>query len=134
MRYSVEELTQYAKEASLHAYAPYSKFKVGCAIVTGKGNLYAGCNVENISFGLTICAERNAVFNAVSQEGPELDILQVVIYTPTSEPITPCGACRQVLIEFGRDIRVTCYCDSDKHIEMNISELLPNQPAIKLND
>lgn len=132
MSYTHDQLIQIAKEASTKAYAPYSKFFVGCAIVSKNGNVYSGCNVENISFGLTICAERNAVFQAVSKEGPELEISKVVIYTPTSDPITPCGACRQVLSEFGNTIEISCHCEGNQVVRMNIEELLPSAPAIKL--
>ena len=132
MNHSYEQLIQLAREVSAKAYAPYSKFRVGCALVTKAGNTFAGCNVENISFGLTICAERNAVFQAVAQEGPGLEIAKVVIFTPTSAPITPCGACRQVLREFGSDFEIACHCNGEQVIRMRIDDLLPKPPAIDL--
>ena len=82
-----------------HAYAPYSRFKVGAVVVAGSGELYLGCNVENLSYGLTQCAERVAIGSAVA--AGETEILQVVVVAETTEPISPCGACRQVMAEFG---------------------------------
>jgi len=130
----VNRLISLAKEVSLHSYSPYSKFPVGCAIMTNEGQVFTGCNVENVSFGLTICAERSAVFNAVSALGPEFKISRVVVYTPTDQPITPCGACRQVLREFGDDFEVISVCKEDHTATFKMSELLPNTPAIRLGD
>ena len=129
-----DHLVSMAKEACLRSYSPYSRFPVGCALVTTEGEIFTGCNVENISFGLTICAERSAVFNAVSNLGPELKISQVVIYTPTDSPITPCGACRQVLREFGADFEVMSVCKNGKTTIFKIDQLLPDTPAIKIRD
>ena len=129
---SLNELIEIARSASKKAYAPYSKFPVGCVVVTNSGKRYSGCNIENISFGLTICAERAAVFKAISEEGPEMKIAQVVVFTPTEEPITPCGACRQVLKEFGDDFEISCVCDADRVITHSINEFLPRSPEIKL--
>ena len=96
------------------------------------GEVYTGCNVENISFGLTICAERNAVFAAVNGEGSSFQIDKVVVYTPTDEPVSPCGACRQVLQEFGRDFEIISTCNGSETIRMKLEELLPNAPDIRL--
>jgi cytidine deaminase len=95
------EAAQQAREA---AYAPYSKFKVGAAVRTRAGNIYSGCNVENSSFGLSICAERVAIFNAVA--AADSDVTDLAVFTDAEEPSPPCGACRQVLFEFGRSARV----------------------------
>ena len=127
-----EALIPLAKEACEMAYAPYSKFPVGCVILSKDGNSYTGCNIENISFGLTICAERAAISKAISEEGPEFKIDTVIIYTPTKVPITPCGACRQVLREFGDDFYVTSICDSGSIAKEHISVLLPSSPDIRL--
>src|SRR5580704_17693768 len=88
-----------ARSASAAAYAPYSKFKVGAAVLGASGKIYSGCNVENASFGLCNCAERTAVFTAVSSG--EENILAVALYAETDHPVLPCGACRQVIHEFG---------------------------------
>lgn len=87
-----------AKIAVMNSYSPYSKFAVGAAILTGTGKIYSGCNIENSSYGMTICAERCAIFKAVS-EG-ERKILAVAIYSSNVDNCYPCGACRQVMSEF----------------------------------
>lgn len=100
----LEELIRKAFEASTRAYCPYSRFPVGAALLTPGGSIFVGCNVENASYGLTICAERGALSSAIAQGDRE--IAAVVVATPTSEPTPPCGACRQVLIEFGPQAEV----------------------------
>ena len=87
-----------AKEASKMSYSPFSRFAVGASVLAKSGKIYTGCNVENSSFGMTICAERCAIFKAVS-EG-EREILAVAIYSPNADDCNPCGACRQVMFEF----------------------------------
>lgn len=121
---SQDELKEIAKKAADSAYAPYSNFKVGSALITKSGNVYAGCNVENASYGLTICAERNAIAQAVAKEG-KIEIDTIVIYTPTSSPTPPCGACRQVIHEFGNPM-VHSFCDSSESTSHSMSELLPS--------
>ena len=117
-------MTTLAKAASAKAYCPYSKFRVGAAVLADSGKIYTGCNVENASYGLTICAERNAIFHAAC-DGMER-IEAVVIYTPTSTPSAPCGACRQVINEFGEDARIISVCDAKTILDMKLSELLPH--------
>ena len=96
---NLEELFSEARKAADFAYAPYSKFRVGAALLSGDGTIFTGCNVENRSYGLTVCAERTAVFKAVS--AGLLSFKAIAISTPDSEtPVGPCGACRQVLSEF----------------------------------
>ena len=112
-----------ARAAAGNAYMPYSKFKVGAAVLTDDGQVFAGCNVENASYGLTICAERNAVFQMVAQG--RLKIRAVAIYTPTKTPTAPCGACRQVINEFGPDALVVSGCDGPERTVFRLSELLP---------
>jgi cytidine deaminase len=116
-------LVQAAKAASEHAYCPYSHFAVGAAVMWGDGEIASGCNVENASFGLTICAERNAIFRAVAEGATSIAAL--AIYTPTTTPVTPCGACRQVMAEFGAETRVRAICDGQSMAEYGIQELLP---------
>jgi cytidine deaminase len=127
-----KSMVDLARNAAQNAYAPYSQFAVGCAVLTADGEMHSGCNVENISFGLTICAERSAVFSAVLAAGPSMRIQKVVVYTPTDEPVTPCGACRQVLSEFGEGFDVTCVCKTGKKVTFSIEDLLPNGSVINL--
>ena len=116
-------LAQAARAASRLAHCPYSRFPVGAAVLSGDGAIAAGCNVENASYGLTVCAERNAVSRAVAEGARSIDA--VVVYTPTAEPVTPCGACRQVIAEFGRDARIRCICDGPGMLEFGLADLLP---------
>jgi cytidine deaminase len=118
-------LVQVAREAAVRAYCPYSRFQVGAVVLTEKGEIHGGCNVENASYGLTICAERNAVFQAVARSSSELRIKAVLVYTPTDTPTSPCGACRQVLNEFGPDAEVICVCDGPEMIRTTLRALLP---------
>jgi cytidine deaminase len=120
----LDELKRRAREAAKHAYAPYSGFAVGAAVLTDGGEIHSGANVENASFGLSNCAERNAIFQAVAQGARKLEALAV--YTPTATATTPCGACRQVLSEFGADAIVIC-CTDDESRERRyaLAELLP---------
>lgn len=90
-----------AKEASKMSYSPFSRFAVGACVLAKSGKMYSGCNVENSSFGMTICAERCAIFKAIS-EG-EKEITAVAIYSPNADDCNPCGACRQVMYEFQGD-------------------------------
>jgi cytidine deaminase len=98
------KLVRMALRARKRAYAPYSRFQVGCAIRDGKGKIHTGCNVENASYPATICAERTAIAKMVSRGSR--DIKLVVVATPSEEPCFPCGVCLQVISEFGRDASV----------------------------
>jgi cytidine deaminase len=113
-----------ARRACGNTWSPYSRFPVGAAVLAGDGTVAAGCNVENASSGLTVCAERVAVFRAVADGARAIDAL--VVYTPTAEPVTPCGACRQVLAEFGPDAAVRCICDGERVLDYRLSDLLPH--------
>ena len=97
----LDEIMEAARAAARNAYAPYSDFHVGAAVLTEGGTLHTGCNVENASYGLSTCAERNAVAAMVSADGNDREIKLVAIASPDAEPCFPCGACRQVLHEFG---------------------------------
>jgi len=112
-----------ARQAAANAYAPYSRFRVGAAVLTGSDRVFGGCNVENASYGLCNCAERVAIAAAVA--AGERSVAAVAVYTPTPAPTAPCGACRQVISEFGPDALVICVCDSGKRLELRIPELLP---------
>jgi cytidine deaminase len=116
-------LAKAARAAAKASYSPYSEFRVGAAVLAGSGKIYAGANVENASYGLTNCAERTAIFSAASHG--ERKIRCVMVYTPTAGPTMPCGACRQVINEFGPDAAVISICDSDERIETTLDRLLP---------
>ena len=128
------ELVKMAVEARERAYAPYSGFLVGAALVTNDGRVFTGCNVENVSYGLTICAERAAVFSAVGEVGPALRIQKIAVVgeregvkSPTSRDATaPCGACRQVLSEFSDDMEVIVSDINCNYKKYSLDELLPH--------
>ena len=124
----IGKMIRAAKNAANRAYNPYSKFAVGAAILGSDGQVYSGCNVENASYGLTNCAERTAVFKMVSEWASKrrIGILAVVVYTPTDKATSPCGACRQVLNEFGPSARVICVCRSKHRIDTTLDQLLPD--------
>jgi cytidine deaminase len=121
---TLKQLGDVARSASQHAYCPYSNFRVGAAILTEDEQTYAGCNVENASYGLTICAERNAIFQMVAKASSP--IRAIAIYTPTATPSAPCGACRQVINEFGPQAEVVSFCDGPDVLRKKLSELLPD--------
>lgn len=118
------ELLQIAKDAKTRAYAPYSNFRVGAALLTVDGEIYSGVNVENASYGLTNCAERTAIFKAVS-EG-ERYFKAIAIASDSQNFITPCGACRQVMMEIGgKDLDVVISKNNDEIRILKLEELLP---------
>ena len=119
-----ERLLRSAKQAMKNAHAPYSKFRVGAAILTSKGEIFSGCNVENASYGMTNCAERTAIFSAVAQSGPKLEIRAVAVTNDKGVPCAPCGACRQVIYEFGPDATVF-FQGAHGPKQAHITELLP---------
>jgi cytidine deaminase len=119
-----EEMLKLAEEASKNAYAPYSKFAVGACVLAESGNVYTGCNFENASFGLTICAERNTVGTAIANG--EKKIKAIAIYSPNMRNCTPCGACRQVLNEFKSSKGLDVITKGEDGINVYaLSELLP---------
>ena len=123
-----DRLLRTARAAARNAYAPFSGFRVGAAVLTGSGRIYSGANVENSSFGLTVCAERVAVFKAVS--AGEGTVKAVLVYTDTDEPTPPCGACRQVVFEFGPDAEVVL-TNGRRFTTHRLSELLPSGFRLK---
>ena len=113
-----------------HAYAPYSQFRVGAALLTSDAKVVTGCNVENASYGMTNCAERTAIFSAIAQSGPRLDIRAIAVVNDQGVPCSPCGACRQVIYEFGAD--ATVFFQSAKGWKAShITELLPEGFRLK---
>lgn len=119
-----EEMIELAKKVSENAYVPYSKFPVGACLLCENDKVYTGCNFENGSYGLTICAERNAVGTAIANG--ERKIKAIAIYSPNMQNCTPCGACRQVLAEFKSDegLDVITLCNEGIRVH-SIDELLP---------
>lgn len=120
----LDKLIDAAEEAASHSYSPYSGFPVGAAVLTAGGNIYAGTNVENASYGATMCAERVAIFKAVS-EGED-KILALAVYTSAAAYAYPCGMCLQVLSEFAEDIPVIVAGDAGMK-RFTLSELLPHR-------
>jgi cytidine deaminase len=118
-----DALLRAAEDARRHAHAPYSRYLVGAAVEAEDGRIYAGCNVENASYGLTICAERAAVCAAVVAGARR--IRRAVVVTDSDPPGAPCGACRQVLAEFGLDMEVVAVGPS-RRMQWSLRELLPS--------
>jgi cytidine deaminase len=120
-----EMLVKEAEKAKSGAYAPYSGFRVGAALLSGSGKVYTGANIENISYGATNCAERTAVFKAVFEGERVIDAIAVA--SDSEDFIYPCGICRQVLAEFGRkDTRILCSNSAGEFRAHTLEELLPN--------
>jgi cytidine deaminase len=117
------QLIKKAQEARLNAYAPYSKFLVGAALMAKNGKVYTGVNVENASYGLTVCAERVAVFRAVAEGN--FHFKKIAIVTDTEKPKSLCGACLQVLSEFAEDLEIVCATLKGKKARYRLRELLP---------
>jgi cytidine deaminase len=121
-----DELIALALAARDHAYAPYSHYQVGAVIVTESGDVYAGANIENASYGLSVCAERNAVTRMVLEGGTRPRA--IVVATQSSPPGSPCGMCRQVLLEFADDperLRVVCVNPAGERAEWTLAALIP---------
>ena len=121
-----EELLNLAKNASNNAYCPYSEFPVGACILYESGNTYTGCNVENSSYGLALCAERNAISNAIAA-GETSSPRKIAVYSPKTEKCFPCGACRQWFQEFakGQNFEIILEDKNLKIIKYSLNELLP---------
>jgi cytidine deaminase len=119
-----EMLLQAAQAAAKNAHAPYSGFHVGAAVLTAGCEVFSGCNVENASYGLTNCAERTAIFSAVAKLGPKVVVNAVAVVNDRDVPCAPCGACRQVIYEFGPDATIFFRGPND-WVECPITDLLP---------
>jgi cytidine deaminase len=118
------ELISLAISAKEKSYSPYSKLRVGAAVLTASGKIYSGTNIENASYGATVCAERVAIFKAIS-EGHREDIVGLAVVSDQAQPIPPCGMCRQVLSELPEDVRVIMAGNNGEFIEERMSKLLP---------
>jgi len=119
-----KKLEQAATKVMKNAHAPYSKFRVGAAIMLKNGRVFSGCNVENASYGMTNCAERTAIFTAVAELGPKIEIQAVAVTNDRGMACSPCGACRQVIYEFGPNATVF-FQGVDGPKQAHITELLP---------
>jgi cytidine deaminase len=120
-----DTLFRAASEVRHHAYAPYSELKIGAAVMTRDGGIFSGCNVENSSYGLSVCAERAALFRAVAEGGQE--IVAVAISADTAAPVPPCGMCRQVMAEFaGPGLQVRTRNLKGREQRYRLSNLLPH--------
>jgi cytidine deaminase len=119
-----DRLLRAATKATKNAHAPYSKFRVGAAILLSNGKVFSGCNVENASYGMSNCAERTAIFSAVAKLGPKIEIRAVSVVNDKGVPCSPCGACRQVIYEFGPDATIF-FQGANGPRQAHITELLP---------
>ena len=124
MTTDLAQLLTMAREARRRAYAPYSNYQVGAALLTASGEVYTGCNVENASYGLSMCAERVAVGNAIAAGERQFQVL--VLVTSGSVPALPCGACRQVLHEFCPDLTIVAHTIDGRRTVAKLNELLPH--------
>ncbi len=125
-----KRLLRAARVAMKNAYAPYSKFRVGAALLTTKGEVFSGCNVENASYGMTNCAERTAIFSAVAKSGPKIEIRAIAVVNDKGVPCSPCGACRQVIYEFGPHATVY-FQGAEGTKQAAITDLLPEGFRLK---
>jgi cytidine deaminase len=123
-------LLQMARAAMKKAYAPYSNFRVGAALLTNTGKVFTGCNVENASYGMTNCAERTAICSASAQLGPKLEVTAVAVVNDHGVPCSPCGACRQVIYEFGPEA-IVFFQGAEGEKQAHITELLPEGFRLK---
>lgn len=128
MKGNYKEILKILKELLKNSYSPYSKFKVAAIVITKEGKIFKGINIENASYGLTVCAERVAIFKAVSEGYKDLE--KIYIYADKN-PCYPCGACLQVMAEFNKDIEIIIF-DRDKMIKKRLKNLLTN-PYNKLS-
>ena len=125
-----KKLERAAAKVMKNAHAPYSNFRVGAAILLTNGKIFSGCNVENASFGMTNCAERTAIFSAVAEFGPKIEIEAVAVTNDHGVACSPCGACRQVIYEFGPDATVF-FQGAAGPKQVHITELLPEGFRLK---
>ena len=126
----MQALLNQAIEARKKAYTPYSNFQVGAAVLTKDHRVFQGCNIENASYGLANCAERTAIFKAVSEGGNEIDT--IIVVADTEGPVSPCGACRQVMAEFcDKDTKIILANLKGEKLETTIDQLLPGSFSSK---
>ena len=129
---NISELIAKARNAMEYSYSPYSQFRVGAALITDDGNIYTGCNIENASYGATNCAERTAMFKAVS-EGKQ-NFLALAVICGTETYCSPCGICRQVMVEFSPDMQVVMANIRGEYIIKTAAELLPGFFSLEVKE
>jgi cytidine deaminase len=120
-----QNLRNAATQARSRAYAPYSRIRVGAGLLSARGRIYAGANVENASYGLSLCAERAAIAQAVAAEGPAMRVQAILVVSDRPGPCPPCGACRQVIYEFGPEALVI-FPGAEGDLQVPVVELLPH--------
>ena len=125
-----KRLLKAARATMKNAHAPYSNFRVGSALLTTKGKVFSGCNVENAYYGMTNCAERTAIFSAVAALGPKIEIAAIAVVNDQGVPCSPCGACRQVIYEFGPNA-IVFFQGADGEQQAHITKLLPEGFRLK---
>ncbi|HER23585.1 MAG TPA: cytidine deaminase [Candidatus Atribacteria bacterium] len=130
MKEEFKRLIREAEKARKRAYSPYSKFPVGAAVLCGDGKIFTGCNIENASFGLSLCAERTAIFKAISEGSTKFEAIAII--GDTVKPCSPCGSCRQVISEFSEDVYLIMANLRGEVKVKKINELLPE--AFSKND
>jgi len=123
---ALQELYNTAKKARENAYSPYSRHKVGAAVRLENGQIFSGCNVENSSYGATVCAERVAIQSAIATTGPKIKITDVMVVTDATPPWPPCGMCRQVIAEFAGNTQIHAANLSESVQTMSFTEILPH--------
>ena len=121
-----DKLISLAKEAQKKAYVPYSNFHVGAAILSDDGDIFTGCNIENVCYALSLCGERTAIFKMMSEKGPHAKIKAIAVSTETDMHAPSCGSCRQVIQEFSTPETIVIYKSSDGYKAVPIAELLPD--------
>ncbi len=121
----IAELRKLASKAAEHSYSPYSKFRVGAALLLEDGSIYTGCNIENASYRLTICAENTAIANAISKVGPKIYVRAIAVANLNHAASMPCGACRQILLEFGSPSTWIFGPGENGPVDISLNDLLP---------
>jgi cytidine deaminase len=121
----IVELRKLASVAAERSYSPYSKFRVGAALMLDDGSIYTGCNIENASYRLTICAENTAIANAISNVGPKIHVRAIAVANLNNAGSMPCGACRQILLEFGGPDTWIFGPGEDGPVDVSLKDLLP---------
>jgi cytidine deaminase len=121
----IDKLRKLAAAAAERSYSPYSKFRVGAALMLDDGSIYTGCNIENASYRLTVCAENTAIANAISKVGPKIHVRAIAVANLNNTASMPCGACRQILLEFGGPDTWIFGPGEDGPVDVSLRDLLP---------